>query len=195
MCWNTGGLSSRARQSTFARRCRDHGGQGGRALTPPCPRPPEGAPQHATGPPRKGCASGLGSRRWCAECRYSKAPWEMSERRGRDVGTVRRHRRQAKKAGLIEVLGRDRKPCLVRPILLDGSTILGNHFDSGRPRRPGQRPLRHSRIATRCTHRGHGDRSPPSVKTRAAPRRSLLAVLNTEWRHMPRPSHSHQAMY
>jgi hypothetical protein len=85
------------------------------------------------------------------------------QRRGRDVGTVRRHRRQAKKAGLIEVLGRDRKPCLVRPILLDGSTILGNHFDSGRPRRPGQRPLRHSRIATRCTHRGHGDRSPPSV--------------------------------
>jgi hypothetical protein len=43
-----------------------------------------------------------------------------------DVGTVRRHRRQAKKAGLIEVLGhgRDRKPCLVRPILLDGTPVF-----------------------------------------------------------------------
>jgi hypothetical protein len=58
-------------------------------------------------------------------CIYSDA--QMARRLNNvDVGTVRRHRRQAKKAGLIEVLGhgRDRKPCLVRPILLDGTPVF-----------------------------------------------------------------------
>jgi hypothetical protein len=41
------------------------------------------------------------------------------------VDTVRDHRKQAEKAGLIEVLGhgRDHKPCLVRPIL-DGNSVF-----------------------------------------------------------------------
>jgi hypothetical protein len=43
----------------------------------------------------------------------------------RSVSTVRRHRAQAEKAGLIEVLshGEDHKPCLVRPIL-EGNPVF-----------------------------------------------------------------------
>jgi hypothetical protein len=57
-------------------------------------------------------------------CLYSDK--EMAQRlnlRGDGSRTVRRHRAAATKQGLLEVLGhgKDRKPCMVRPILRDGS--------------------------------------------------------------------------
>jgi hypothetical protein len=60
-------------------------------------------------------------------CLYSDK--EMALRlnlRGDGTRTVRRHRRAAAKHGLIEVLGhgRDHKPCMVRPVLRDGSPVF-----------------------------------------------------------------------
>jgi hypothetical protein len=60
-------------------------------------------------------------------CLYSDK--EMAQRlnlRGDGSRTVRRHRAAATKQGLLEVLGhgKDRKPCMVRPVLPDGSPVF-----------------------------------------------------------------------
>ena len=60
-------------------------------------------------------------------CLYSDK--EMAQRlnlRGDGSRTVRRHRAAATKQGLLEVLGhgKDRKPCMVRPVLRDGSPVF-----------------------------------------------------------------------
>jgi hypothetical protein len=66
-------------------------------------------------------------------CLYSDA--EMGQRLNlRGNRTVRRHRADALKHGLIEVLGRgkDRKPCMVRPVLRDGSPVFLDQKLAGR---------------------------------------------------------------
>jgi hypothetical protein len=52
---------------------------------------------------------------------------EMGERINVKGRTIRRHRKDAEIHGLVEVLGhgKDRKPCMVRPILRDGTPVFG----------------------------------------------------------------------
>jgi hypothetical protein len=57
-------------------------------------------------------------------CLYSDA--EMGQRINIKGRTIRQHRKDADIHGLVEVLGhgKDRKPCMVRPILRDGSPVF-----------------------------------------------------------------------
>jgi hypothetical protein len=59
---------------------------------------------------------------------------EMGRRINVSARTVRRHRADALEHGLVEVLGHgtDRKPCMVRPILRDGSPVFGRPEMAGK---------------------------------------------------------------
>jgi len=65
-------------------------------------------------------------------CLYSDA--EMGQRINIKGRTIRQHRKDADIHGLVEVLGRgkDRKPCMVRPILRDGSPVFPDPKSAGK---------------------------------------------------------------
>jgi hypothetical protein len=65
-------------------------------------------------------------------CLYSDA--EMGQRINIKGRTIRQHRKDADIHGLVEVLGhgKDRKPCMVRPILRDGSPVFPDPKSAGK---------------------------------------------------------------
>jgi hypothetical protein len=65
-------------------------------------------------------------------CLYSDA--EMGQRINIKDRTIRQHRKDADTHGLVEVLGhgKDRKPCMVRPILRDGSPVFLDPKSAGK---------------------------------------------------------------